>query len=111
VLLSVSALTGGGARSAKPVRPEETPTREAGGCGSCGSSCDVNANCELKRHTGEEEGAGEEMDLADRPEPEGLNETDGHTGGSLEICHSTILFLEFISGAVDPGSGPETRIL
>jgi hypothetical protein len=90
VLLSVSALTGGGARSAKPVRPEETSMREEGGCGSCGSSCDVNANCELKRHTGEEEeGEGEEMDLADRPEPEGLNETDGHTGCSLEICPST----------------------
>ena len=88
MLLSVSALTGGGARSAKPVRPEETPTREEGGCGSCGSSCDVNANCELKRHTGEEEGE-EGMDLADRPEPEGLNETDGHTGGCVEICDST----------------------
>ncbi len=88
MLLSVSALTGGGARSAKPLRPEETPTPEGGGCGSCGSSCDVNANCELKRHTGEEEGE-EGMDLADRPEPEGLNETDGHTGGRLEICDST----------------------
>jgi hypothetical protein len=52
----------------------------------------VNANCELKRHTGEEEEGEEGMDLADRPEPEGLNETDGHTGGRLEICDSTGTF-------------------
>jgi hypothetical protein len=74
----------------------------------------VNANCELKRHTGEEEGD-DGMDLADRPEPEGLNETDGHTGGSLEICENTGGTYTFsrvavLSGAMDPGSGPETRI-
>jgi len=91
VLLSVSALTGG-ARNAKPVRPEDTSEQEAnGGCGACSGSCDVNANCELKRHAevgGEEEE--EEMDLADRPEPEGLNETDGHPGLFCSLTFNTV---------------------
>ncbi len=93
MLLSVSALTGGGSGNSrsKPGRPEDVSTTTAVGeknccsCGSSGGGCDVNANCELtmrasgggRGSVGEEE---EEMDLADRPEPEGLNETDGQTG-------------------------------
>ena len=85
MLLSVSALTGGGGGGRhKPSRPDEAADNSSGPCCPCSCSpenraCDVNSNCERPGGRGKEE-EGEEMDLADRPEPEGLNETDGPTG-------------------------------
>jgi hypothetical protein len=82
----VSALTGGGGGgsrpSSKPGRPDESAATAENCCCSCdakdggGGGCDVNSNCEqLARRKGEEG-----MAMADRPEPEGINETDGPTG-------------------------------